>query len=612
MLDSGGSDAWALAPFDKATIERLQGLLGRIDRGQRLWLSGYLAGTAAHAVQPAAPAAAAASCADTVVVYGSQSGNSEKVAKLLAERLSGHRIPCTILDMMDCRKSHLQAARTLAIVVSTHGDGDPPDRALPFFELLQSRKAPRLEHVSYSVLALGDSSYEKFCEAGRQFDARLEALGARRLHAREECDVDFEMPARRWIDSLSERIAALSGVHSPTAKPEHAAVARLDTGRSDPRTANVATAYTRKAPFQSAVLTNQRLTARGSTKDVRHIELSLEGSHIRYEPGDAIGVVPRNRADQVDALLAELHFDPEAAVSIGERTGALRAQLLEHLEIGPVNEALLKRYAQASGSQVLTRLSESPDDLQRYLHGRHLIDLVREHAPAGLGPTELVRLLRPLAPRLYSIASSQAVTVDEAHLTVSVVEYESFNSRRLGVVSGSLADIVADEGTAPIYLHRNPAFRLPADPRTAIIMIGPGTGVAPFRSFMLEREAAGSAGANWLFFGDRSFEHDFLYQSEWLAWRKSGLLTRIDVAFSRDQDEKVYVQHRIREHGGRLWKWLQEGAHLFVCGDAAHMAPDVHAALLEVIGRHGGLAQEAAAQYLTDLQRKRRYLRDVY
>jgi sulfite reductase (NADPH) flavoprotein alpha-component len=603
-------DPWAIAPLPAALAAELRNLVAKLDRGQRLWLSGFLAGLEAQGVPPPAAAAPEVARPAVTVLFGSQTGNSERLAKQIADRLTERGVRFNLLDMLQCNKAQLQEAQTLLVIVSTHGDGDPPERAVPLAELLGSRKAPRLDHIRYSVLALGDSSYEKFCEAGRQFDAKLEALGAQRLHPRQECDVDFEGPAAQWIDAVVGTLERSLAGDSPHGAGLRGHVEPL----GDRRTASVSNAYTRKNPFAAAVLANQRLTASGSSKDVRHIELSLEGSNIHYEPGDAIGIVPRNRERDVDALLESLPYSADALVAgDAQTTLPLRQALIERLEIGPVTRPFLKRYAEAIHSPELAAFAAATDaEIARYARGRHLIDVVREHAPEGLDADAFARLLPPLAPRLYSIASSQQATPDEAHLTVSIVRYESFGHARTGVVSGQLADLTAEDATLPIYLHRNPAFRLPADPQTPIVMIGPGTGVAPFRAFLAERAETGASGQSWLFFGDRSFEHDFLYQSEWLDLRRRGLLTRIDVAFSRDQDAKVYVQHRMLEQGAELWRWMEEGAYLYVCGDAQHMAPDVHAALLQVIAAHGGLGEEEAAEYVLGLQQQRRYQRDVY
>lgn len=608
QVSARGADGWAVAPLEPQLAEELRRLIARLNPGQRLWLSGYLAGASESAAPAAAPAAPASPQQPVLVLYGSQSGNSQRLAGEIGEALTRRGLPFTLLDMMDCRKSHLQEARRLLMVVSTHGEGVPPDRALPLHELLQSRKAPQLGHLEYAVLALGDSSYEMFCETGRQFDARLRELGAQALHARVECDVDFEAPAREWIAAVLDKLAQAEAGAS-------AEVSAHVVAAGERPLASVATAWTRKNPLAAPVLVNQRLTAHDSTKDVRHIELSLEGSGIRYEPGDALGVVPRNHAADVEALLGALRYDAGTPVTVDAQSASLRDALRDRYDIGLLSRGLLERYARATGTSALEALlaEERKDDLQRYLRGRHLIDLVSEHPPRGLDAAGFATLLRPLAPRLYSIASSQRATPDEVHLTVSLVAYDSLGRGRRGVVSGFLANLDTEPGsTAPVYLHRNPNFRLPADPESPLIMIGPGTGVAPFRGFLAEREALGARGRNWLFFGDRSFRSDFLYQLEWLDWRKRGLLTRIDVAFSRDQTEKLYVQQRILEQGAQLWRWIEEGAHLYVCGDAQRMAPDVHGALLEVARRYGGRSAEQAGEYLLELQRERRYQRDVY
>jgi sulfite reductase (NADPH) flavoprotein alpha-component len=592
-------DAWATAPFEAPAAAEIRALVAKLDSRQRSWLSGYLAGSLEPAVAPTRALASVAK-ASVLVLFGSQTGNAEQLARRVAAQLASQHVAHRVLDMLDCRKQDLESAETLLVVVSTHGDGEPPDRALALHELLHSRKPLRISKLRYSVLALGDSSYERFCETGRQFDARLEALGAKRLATRVECDVDFEAAAQQWIATVTAAIGA------------DAPAAALPAGTAAaPRLSVAAAVYTRKNPFDATVLINQRLTARGSSKDARHIELSLDGSAVHYEPGDSLGVVPRNGTADVDALLAALGMRADAPVTVGEHDVELRDALLEHCEIGTLSAAFVRRYAAATGGEELERFATNEIDLARYVQGRDVLDLVEAHPPRGLDGRALVKLLRPLAPRLYSLASSCAATPDEAHLTVGVVDYLGVRRQRRGVVSGALAEL-APGATAPIYLHRNPSFRLPADAATPIVMIGAGTGVAPFRAFVAEREARGAKGRNWLIFGDRSFELDFLYQTEWLGWRSNGLLTRLDVAFSRDQQHKVYVQHRLAEHGAVLWAWLQEGAHLYVCGDAVRMAPDVESALLAVVRQHGALSDDDARGYLFELQRARRYQRDVY
>lgn len=594
LVDAAG---WQAAPFDAALAGDVRALVARLSPAQRAWLSGYLAGSLGTAVS-AAPAAPAAAGHAVTILYGTQSGNCDGLAKRLAARLAAAGHAARVLDMLDCRKADLEQAARLLVIVSTHGDGDPPERAAPLFELLAGRKAPRLPHVQYAVLALGDRSYEHFCAAGRTIDARLEQLGAQRLRPCEECDVDFDAPAAAWMDWACTQLAS-PGAPAPVATPAPQA------------SANVVQAWTRRHPFHAPVLANLDLTVRGSTRQVRHVELSLEGSNIQYEPGDALGIVPRNADVAVEALLAALRFVGAAAVQVGEHETDLYTALAQHCEIGTLTAAFVKRYAEAGNHAALAGIAGDKEKLTRYLWGRDVLDMVTEYPPAGLDAASFARLLSPLAPRLYSISSSQAAHPDEVHLTVGVVAYEARQRARLGTVSGAIA-AMGEDTSLPVYLHRNEGFRLPADPATPIVMIGAGTGVAPYRGFLAEREARAATGRNWLVFGNRSFEHDFLYQSEWLAWRRSGLLTRIDVAFSRDQPEKVYVQHRLREHGAELWRWLRDGAHLYVCGDAARMAPDVERALLDIAMTHGGLDEEAAREHLRQLQRERRYQKDVY
>lgn len=586
------ANPWLAAPFDVQTAQELQRLIQPFSAPQRIWLSGFLAGTLAASDQPFAQTASAATPAEPAVtiLYGSQSGNCERLATQIGTALASRGIPYLLLDMLDCRKSHLQEARRLLVVVSTHGEGDPPDRAQPLHELLHSKKAPSLAHLKYSVLALGDSSYEKFCETGRQFDARLAALGAQSFHTRVDCDVDFEEPAGKWIDAVVDEIVR---EHGESVAPQQRVA-------SERPLAAVATAYTRKNPFLAPVLVNQRLTSRDSDRDVRHLELSLDGSGIHYEPGDALGIVVRNAAERIDPLLAVLPYSADARVPHESTERSLR-EVLELSDLGPVTRAFTEKYLQRLGIEA----TQSVEGVTQ------LLDLVTKHPPKALEPAEFVSLLRPLAPRLYSIASSPRATPDEVHLTIALVQFEVNGRLLFGVASKQVADW-GEDALAPVYLHRNPNFRLPSDPHAPIIMIGPGTGVAPFRGFLAEREAVGARGKNWLFFGGRRFRSDFLYQAEWLDHRKRGTLHRMEVAFSRDQEHKIYVQHRMREHGRELYGWLQEGAHVYVCGDAQQMAHDVQNALLQILQEHGGHSAERAAEELQELQRARRYQRDVY
>lgn len=589
-------DPWRFAPLDGALAEEVRQLVGRLGATQRLWLSGYLAGSLAP-VSVSVAAAASPAAAPVTILFGSESGNSQRLAQQLARKLGERQTAHRVLDMMDCRKADLEQAQRVVAIVSTHGDGDPPETAHGLFELLAGNRAPALAGKQFVVLALGDSSYEHFCAAGRKLDARLEQLGAQRLLSRLDCDVDFEAAAEAWLDAVSTHL------REPQASPAIAAV--NESGAQVPTRS-----WNRKNPLHAAVLANHKLTMPQAFREVRHVELSLP-DEMRYAPGDALGIVPRNDEKLVAALLDRLGFDQDTVVQAAGHDTPLRTALLEQREIATLTAPFLLRYAEATANADLLRVAQGTDDLKNFLHGRDLLDLVQEYQPQGLDADRLVQLLPPLAPRLYSISSSALAAPGEVHLTVGLVAYQARDRARRGVVSGMFPEL-AEGQTVPVYLHRNEGFRLPVDPHAPIVMVGAGTGVAPYRGFLAEREAAGATGRNWLVFGNRSFEHDFLYQSEWLTWRRRGLLSRLDVAFSRDQAQKCYVQHRLREQGALLWAWLNEGAHLYLCGDAQHMAPDVEQALLEIFRIHGGLDEEAATEHLRQLRRERRYQKDVY
>jgi sulfite reductase (NADPH) flavoprotein alpha-component len=491
----------------------------------------------------------------------------------------------------------------LFVIVSTHGEGDPPDNAGVFHEFLHSKKAPKLESLRFSVLALGDSSYEHFCKTGRDFDIRLEALGGQRFSERVDCDVDYDDDADAWIGgilkSLSEELSTPVMVTASSAVLAQSAVAN----------------YSRKNPFSATLLENLKITGRGSSKDVRHIELSLEGSSLSFEPGDSLGIVPNNCPELVAEFIEAVGLDSKAVISGAKGEAVTLEEALSHsYEITTITRPFLEKYATFAESRELGRLlqEENRVQLRDFIYGREIIDVVRAYPLPGITANQFVGLLRKLPPRLYSIASSHRANPDEVHLTVAVVRYQSHGRSRKGVATTFLAERVPEDGTVLVYVDGNKNFRLPEDPDVPIIMVGPGTGVAPFRAFLEEREITEACGKNWLFFGDRRFHTDFLYQQEWLDYRKSGLLTRIDVAFSRDEEKKNYVQHRMLENSCELYAWLEEGAYFYVCGDAERMAPDVHEALLTIVEKEGRVSREKAVEYMRDLQQGRRYQRDVY
>lgn len=591
------------APLSDEQTKQLNKLLQGMESWQVEWLSGYLSGYRAAREAITAPAIdetqVLPSSVSLTILFGSQTGNSEEVAHQLADKAKSHGIEAKVIDMADYKPKQLKKEQYLALLSSTHGEGDPPDNALDLYEFLHGRKAPKLEGLQYSVLALGDSSYEFFCQTGKDFDTRLADLGGKAIVPRVDCDVDYDDQAEAWITDL---VNALDQSAQPQSAPATEAVAKSTTKSS----------YDRKHPFPAAVLTKQQLNGRGSDKETWHIELSLEDSGLQYQPGDALGVYPQNDPQLVDELMTALGFTADTRVDVDNQEQSLGDVLLHHREITLLTRPLVEKWAELADSEALNKLVEDSTALNDWLRGRDVLDLVQSYPVTGLDASQFVGLLRKLPPRLYSIASSQTAVDDEVHLTVAAVRYTSYERERTGVASTWLADRLAEDQTVPVYIDGNKNFKLPDNDSAPIIMVGPGTGVAPFRSFMQEREERGAQGQNWLFFGDQHFLSDFLYQAEWLGWRQSGLLTRLDVAFSRDQKDKIYVQHRLREQASDLWHWLQEGAYIYVCGDALNMAPDVNEALLDIISEQGEMNRNEANEYLRQMTRDKRYQRDVY
>jgi sulfite reductase (NADPH) flavoprotein alpha-component len=584
---------------------------------QAIWISGYFAGlshraragAAATEIAELAPPsqsvpAAASSTRLLTVLFGSETGNSKTLAKALVDKAATKGLQTRLADMADYKTRGLKDEQDLLVITSTHAEGDPPQTAVGFFEFLESRKAPKLPHLRYAVLALGDSTYEKYCEAGKRIDRRLEELGAQRLADRVDCDVDYEDAADAWIASVVADLAPAAQAAAP------APAASAATIRSD---ASSSTVFDKKHPFQAAVIDNIVLTGRGSTKETRHFELSLADSGLIYQPGDALGVVPRNDPVLVEAILEKLSLSADAPVTVKQDTISLGEALSGTFEITALTPRFLDQWAEITGSDELQAL-RAPDQKEprtAFQHNHHILDVVGRFPAPGVDAAKFVAGLRPLQPRLYSIASSLTAVPDEAHLTVSTVRYTLHDLPRTGVASGYLAARTEADATIPVYIQSNDHFHLPDDD-VPILMIGAGTGVAPYRAFMQEREARGASGRSWLFFGERNFRSDFLYQVEWQDLIKNGVLSRLDLAFSRDAAPKTYVQDRLRRQGREVYAWLEEGAYLYICGDSAHMAPDVHAALTDIVAEHSGLDRDEAGAYLSALQRDRRYRLDVY
>lgn len=607
--------AHALLPIPPDKVQAVATLIQDLDGQALQWLSGYLAGAAAQArpasdaLAPAAeiPAAASQAAQPLTILYGSQTGNAKRIAEKLAADVEAGGLQVRLVRADAYRTAELKKEQCLYIVISTHSVGDtaePPDDSRGFFEFLTGRRAPKLPDLHYAVLALGDSSYVDFCGIGRQIDERLAALGAHRLFDRADADVDTGPVADPWaqraLQHARERLQT-----PPTTAPKrgNAPVTFLRP---------VPTGWSRERPYSAEVLSSEPIVADDSLKDVRHIELSLNGSGLHYQPGDALGVWPTQAPELVDAILALLGLDGGTDIALGDARLTLAQWLSQRRELTVLTRPFIAAHAERSGDAALRALMQ-PDARAQFAHVlKHLqlIDLLRRY-PAAWDAHALVAALRPLAPRLYSIASSEDQVDDEVHITVANVRFEHDGQARWGVGSHHLCALKEGD-VLPVFIEPNTRFRLPQDPAQDVIMIGPGTGVAPFRAFLQQRRAAGAPGRNWLFFGNPHRHSDFLYQTEWLQARNEKVLTRLDVAFSRDQAEKIYVQHRLREQGAQVWAWLQGGAHLYVCGDADHMAPDVHATLVDLATTHGRQSREEATAWLQGLLTEGRYARDVY
>ncbi|MFS0881420.1 assimilatory sulfite reductase (NADPH) flavoprotein subunit [Bacillus sp. 7586-K] len=602
------------SPFNQEQAELLNRLLPTLTESQKVWLSGYLAAsqsfsaTATSDVQASATGtvqtAAQPVSKEVTILFGSQTGNAQNIAKNAGKTLEGQGFQVTVSSMSDFKPNSLKKVKNLLIVVSTHGEGDPPDNAISFHEFIHGKRAPKLDDLRYSVLSLGDSSYEFFCQTGKDFDKRLEELGGKRLYDRVDCDLDFDEPAAEWLNGV---LSSLNQSTGENAQPQATAQAAPQAGES---------VYSRSNPFKAEILENINLNGKGSNKETRHLEISLEGSGLTYQPGDSLGIYPENDPELVDALLKELKWNPDETVTVNKQgeTRSLYEALRTYFEVTVLTKPLLQQAAELSkNNELQTLVSKGNEDkLKEYIDGRDLLDLVRDFGPWDVTPQAFISILRKMPSRLYSISSSLLANPDEVHLTIGAVRYEAHGRKRKGVCSIQAAERLEPGDTIPVYIQHNDNFKLPENPDTPIIMVGPGTGVAPFRSFMQEREETGAEGKSWLFFGDQHFVTDFLYQTEWQRWVKDGVLTKMDVAFSRDTEEKVYVQHRMQEHSKELFEWLQEGAVVYICGDEKNMAHDVHNTLIEIIEKEGKMSREKAEAYLADMQQQKRYQRDVY
>ncbi|QWZ94816.1 assimilatory sulfite reductase (NADPH) flavoprotein subunit [Aeromonas sp. FDAARGOS 1411] len=587
-----------LSPLSDEQQRQLGQVLSTLNTQQLAWVSGYLYGLSQTGQQSvAASAAVAAPSGSLTILYGSQTGNAKGVAIAIKAQAEARGLPVTLASMADYKPKQLKKESHLLVVVSTYGEGEPPESAVDLFEQLKKGKIGKLDGLKFAVLGLGDSSYEFFCQTGKDFDDFLAKAGAERVYELASLDVDYQDAAKAWGEQALNAITAT--LSTGAASSSVASAVQQAVGHCQ---------YSKENPFPARLSVNQKITGRDSTKDIRHIEINLADSGLTYQPGDALGVWFDNDAELVGEVLALTGLSGDEATA----HGTLRTALTGHFELTRLHGGFITGLADISDNAALKDLAGDKAQVNALVASAQVVDVLKRF-PTALTAEQLVGLLRPLTPRLYSIASAQSEVEEEVHLTVGVVRYpQEDGTVRSGAASSYLADRLIEDGEVRVFVEHNDNFRLPQNPDTPVIMVGPGTGIAPFRAFMQEREAQGAEGKNWLFFGNPHFTQDFLYQVEWQRYVKSGLLSKISLAFSRDQANKIYVQDRLREAGQELYQWLEAGAHFYVCGDANKMAKDVQEALLDVIAEHGHKSREEAEEYLSELRRAKRYQRDVY
>ncbi|EAY2065375.1 NADPH-dependent assimilatory sulfite reductase flavoprotein subunit [Salmonella enterica] len=590
-----------LLPLNPQQLARLQAATTDFTPEQLAWVSGYFWGV----LNPRSDADAVTRAPERgslgiTLISASQTGNARRVAEALRDDLLAVNLNVNLVNAGDYKFKQIACEKLLVVVTSTQGEGEPPEEAVALHKFLFSKKAPRLNNTAFAVFSLGDTSYEFFCQAGKDFDNKLAELGGERLLDRVDADVEYQTVAAQWRARIVDVLKSRTPVTTPVPSVVSGAVNEIHTSP-----------YTKEAPLRASLSVNQKITGRNSEKDVRHIEIDLGDSGLCYQPGDALGVWYQNDPALVKEIVELLWLKGDEPVAVDGKLLPLTEALQWHFELTVNTAGIVENYATLTRSEFLLPLVGDKAQLQHYAAATPIADMLR-FSPSQLDADALVGLLRPLTPRLYSIASSQAEVENEVHLTVGVVRYDIEGRARAGGASSFLADRVDDEGEVRVFIEHNDNFRLPTNPETPIIMIGSGTGIAPFRAFIQQRAADEASGKNWLFFGNPHFTEDFLYQVEWQRYVKEGLLSRIDLAWSRDQKEKIYVQDKLRERGAELWRWINDGAHIYVCGDANRMAKDVEQALLEVIVEFGGMDLESADEYLSELRVARRYQRDVY
>ncbi|WP_018650683.1 assimilatory sulfite reductase (NADPH) flavoprotein subunit [Actinobacillus capsulatus] len=594
-------------PLSAETVQ----VLANLDHLQLAWLSGYAWAKAQgtnsisenFAKNPSnLTALVATEPLKVTVLSASQTGNAKSVADKLAERLTAEGVNVARISLKDYKAKNIADEKLVLLVTSTQGEGETPEEGVVLLKLLNGKKAPKLDRLQFAVLGLGDSSYPNFCQAAKDFDQRFYDLGATRLFDRVDADLDFQTTADQWINEIVEIIKAKNN--------ESTAVNLAPTASRAP-TVTSQSKYNKANPFPATLITNQRITAKDAEKDVRHLEFDLSGSDLSYQSGDVLGVYFENDPALVNEILATLGLAAEEQITLQDKILPLATALQTQFELTQNTTAFVKNYAALANHTELNAIIADSEQLQNFVQNTPLVDVINLY-PASLSAEQFIALLRPLTPRLYSISSAQAEVGEEVHLSVGVVRYNYNGKARAGGASSYLADRVEEDGQVRIFVEHNDNFKLPQDSSKPIIMIGSGTGIAPFRSFVQQRAADEAEGKNWLIFGNQHFASDFLYQTEWQQFAKDGFLHKYSFAWSRDQEQKIYVQDKIREEAEALWQWLQQGAYLYVCGDASRMAKDVNQALLDVIAQQGNLNADEAEEYLDNLREEKRYQRDVY
>ena len=599
------------SPLSDDQIELFTRLTASLNKEQLAWVSGYLAGFSAKDISSDSleiqePVAETNTQDTLTVLYGSRTGNGEGLAKKALKMATDQGFKVLLKSMADYKVRDLQSEKNLLVIVSTHGEGVPPFAARELHEFIYSKRAPKLDGTTFAVLALGDSSYFQFCKTGKDFDEQLEKLGAKRLVPRIACDVDFEETAESWLKTTLPAFGSKAAVVERTA-PKF----KLSLPKQHEKT-DSEHKFSKKNPFSAPVFEKILLHGKGSKRQTLHIELSIENLEgLEYEPGDAAGILPVNSPELINEVLRVTGFKADETVSLNGKSKQLYDALQREFELSKITVDVVTRFLALYPNNQLQLLTEDAAKFKEYLEGRDIVDLFQDY-PTQIKAEDLIKLLRPLQPRYYSIASSPKAFPGELHLTVGLVNYENAGREKHGACSTYLSEVAVEDEKVPIFIERNPGFRLPENDETPIIMVGAGTGIAPYRAFVQHRELADKPGKSWLFFGNRNFETEFLYQAEWQSFMKSGALTKMDVAFSRDSEKKVYVQDRLLEKAPEVYKWLEEGSHFYICGDMKNMARHVQDTLVKIIEKEGVMSKENAQEYVSNLEKERRLQLDVY